>query len=417
MRNKRSLSFTSLILQGLIPMLILAFLLFIAFLGLAWFTDSLKLPGFLVHPSTNASATGLIINVIPEDASIKVNQQPYNPRSILVPGDYFIEVSAEGYRKTEENVSLHPNESMHLTIRLMPILSVQAIAEDASGLGWDQHGNLFFLDRFQGKVFELVNDSLSSGVDVPAEIYQVLYLPDGAQAIILAGQGVDNASKSYLVNLQTGELADLPVTGFVSMEQDGKTIWGINDNLENRATKPVWSLKLDGSPQPLSLDNPHLISSIFQILVDPTGKWLAAEGGKGIIIWEIASGRMVATFENGSTPVWIQNPRPGLAFLDSNHSLNFALAELNWNPFVLLVNVQYPIAALPGGSEIVFSRYNPFAGGTSFWAVDTVTMGVRLISEARIESGRAEQFTISLNGKKIAFVNDKKVLYLVSLEP
>ena len=398
-------------------LLLLAAGLSAAFLALAWIKDGVKLPGFLIHSSNYASATRLTITVIPDDATIKVNQQSYDSKSILVPGDYVVEVSANGYFPTEEDVSLHANEHMNLTIRLMPIISIQAIAEDAINPGWDQHGNLYFFNQYQGRIQEWANDSLSSGVDIMGQVYQILYLPNGTQAIILVGQGMDIASKLFMVNLQTGELADLPVAGFVSMEQDGKTIWGIYDNLDVGSTKPVWSLKLGGFSQPLSLDNPQLISNVFEILVDPSGQWLAGEGGKGIIIWEIASGMMVATFEDASSPAWIQSPLPGLAFLDSNHSLNFARADLNWNPTVLLDYVQGPIANMPGGSEIVFSRYNPFAGGTSFWAVDTVTLGVRLLSEAKIESGKVDQFSISLDGKKIAFINENNVLYLVVLEP
>jgi len=398
-------------------MLILAVLLLIAFLGLAWFKDSLKLPGFLIHQSNGTTASSLTINVIPEDATISINQRSYDPKNILVPGDYVIGVSADGYYATEENVHVHPNERSQLTIRLMPIISIQAIAEDASAPGWDQQGELLFLNRSQSKIQKWASDALSPGVDVVGEIYQVLYLPDGTNAIVLAGEGVDIASKLYTVNLQTGELADLPVTGFASLGQDGKTIWGIYGDSGNDPTRPAWSLQLGGSPKPYSLDNPQSVTNSSQLLVDTSGQWLAVEGGKGIAVWEIASGKMVATFENASTPVWIRNPQPGLAYLSSDDSLNFAQAALNWSSIVLLANIQNPIAGMPGGSEIVFCRYNPFAGGTSFWAVDTATMGVRLLSEAKIESGRAEQLAISLDRKKIAFVNENNVLYLVVLEP
>ena len=249
------------------------------------------------------------------------------------------------------------------------------------------------------------------------EIYQVLYQQDGMHAIILAGEGVDIADKLYIINLKTGELADLPVTGLASLGQDSNTIWGIYEDSSNDPTRPVWSLQLGGSPKPLSLDNPQSVTNSSQLLVDPSGQWLAAEGGKGIAVWEIVSGKMVATFENATSPVWIQNPHPGLAYLNSDHSLDFAQADLNWSSVVLLANIQNPIAGMPGGSEIVFSRYNPFSGGTSLWAVDITTMGVRLLSEAKIESGRAEQLAISLDRKKIAFVNENNVLYLVVLEP
>jgi hypothetical protein len=398
-------------------LLLLAVGLAAAFLTLAWFKDSLLLPGFLIHQPNGTTDSSLTIKVIPRDAIISINQRPYDPKSILVPGDYIIGVNADGYYPTEENVRVHRNESSQLIIRLMPIITMQAIAEDAAAPGWDQQGDLFFLNRSQGKIQKWASGKLSPGVDVVGEIYQILYLPDGTNAIVLAWEGVDIASKLYMINLQTGEKTDLPATGLASLGHDGKTIWGIYDDSGNDPSKPVWSLLPGGSLRQLSLDNPQLASYGEQLLVDPSGQWLVVEGTKGITVWEIASGKTMATFENASTPVWIQNPRPGLAYLNSDHSLNFAQAALNWSSIVLLTNIQNPITGMPGGSEIVFCRYNPFAGGTSLWAVDTATMGVRLLSEAKIESGRAEQIAISLDQKEIAFLNGKNELYLVVLEP
>jgi hypothetical protein len=389
----------------------------VVFFTLAWYTDSLSLPQFLTRRSYGASASRLIITAFPEGASITVNQRPYDPQSILEPGDYIVVVSADGYYTTEETVHVKPNESSHIAIRLVPIQSTQTIVGDATAPGWDRQGDLFFLNRSESKIQKWAGNALSEGVAVEGEIYQVLYLPDGTYAVILAGQGVDAPDKLYMVDLQTGELKDLPVRGHVCLGQDGKTIWGIYKGPGKDTTKPVWKLALGGSPIPMHFDNSEYATNGSRLLVDPSGQWLAIEGGKGIGVWEIASGKMVATFENASAPVWIQNPKPGLAYLDSDGSLYFARTDLHWRSVMLLANIQYPIAGMPGGSEIVFSRYNPFAGGTSFWAVDVETTSLRLLSEASIETGRTAQFAVSLDQKKIAFVNEKNVLYLVGLVP
>lgn len=415
MRN--TLSISSLFRQVVIRFLLLTIGLLILFLTLAWLNGALQLPDFITRPAQGELPTGLIINVFPENAAITLNDQPYNPKDILVPGDYIVRVTYDGFFPAEEHVRIHPNQKNQLIIRLMPITTPQFIANDSAIPGWDQQGDLFFLNLFEGKIFKWSENIMSPVTDVVGGIFQLLYLPTGTHVIALVAEGPESESKLQIINLQTKDITDLKGTGFVSLGPDGETVWGFNYDPDENIKKPVWSLDPGGSPKLLPLDNSQWATYGDQLLVDPSGKWLTIESSKGIAVWEIASGKMIATFENASTPVWVKHPEPGLVFLNADHSLNFAQADLNWSPVILLSNIQTPIAGIPGGSEIVFSRYNPFAGGSSFWAVDTATMGVRLLSEAKTESGKVEQFAISPDGKKIAFVNQKNVLYLVTLEP
>jgi hypothetical protein len=413
----KTISLRNTIVLSAVVLLVLAEGCATVFLGLAWSANAVSLPEFLTRRSIGASAPRLIVTVIPEGASITVNQRPYDPQGVLQPGDYVVAASAEGYYTAEETVHIKPDESTRITIRLVPIPSIQIIAGDATAPGWDRQGELFFLNRSQSRIQKWAGNAVSPGVAVEGEIYQILYLPDGTYAVILAGQGVDSADRLYAVNFKTGESTDLPVTGHACLGQDGKTIWGIYEDPGQDPAKPLWRLSIGGSPRPVHLENPQYATDSSRILIDPSGKWLAAEGGKGIAVWEISGGEMVATFENASAPVWIQTPNPGLAYLNSDGSLYFARADLKWGSTFLLANIQHPIAGMPGGSDIIFGRYNPFAGGTSFWAVDAETAGVRLLSEASVESGRAAQFAVSFDRKKIAFVNEQNVLYLVVLAP
>jgi hypothetical protein len=415
--HAKAVSLRTLFIRSTVLLLLLAAGFTVAFLALAGYQGSLNLPDFLMRQPGSASESSLAISVIPEGASITINQRPYNPLSLLDPGEYVIGVSADGYYPAEENVHVQPDGNSSITIRLIPIPSTLTISDDAAAPGWDRQNDLFFLNRSQGKIQQWSGNALSTGVDVQGQIYQVLYQPDGLQAVVFAGAGADAGDVLYRVNLQEGGVTDLPVTGSAAIGQDGNTIWGIYEDPGSDPDKPAWKLPPGGSPIPIPLDNPQEVTNGAHILIDPTGQWLATEGGRGIAVWDIASGRMVATFPDASAPVWIQNPKPGLGYLTSDANLSFARADLNWSSEMLLSNIQAPIAGMPGGSEIVFSRYNPFAGGASFWAVDTSTASLRLLSEASTESGRAAQLAISYDQKEIAFVNDRSVLFLVRLEP
>jgi hypothetical protein len=415
MRNK-IITIRSLIQPVLFIMLILVVGLLVAFLTLAWFEGVVKLPAFLIQPPSNAAPLRLVINVLPADARITIDEKPYDPDSVPVPGDYVIRVTREGYLPAEEIIHIHPNQINQIDIRLIPIVTVQPIAEDATAPGWDQQGNLVFLNSFEGKIYKWLNGSLSAIAEIPGDVYQLIYSPAGTNALALISLGEYNGNKLYKVNLQTGALMELPITGISGLGDDGETIWGININPAENADKPVWSLPVGGNPKYLKLENSDWAIGGEELLIAPSGQWLAIKSARGVAIWEITSGKLVASFENAFDPVWVQIPQIGLAFLGSDNSLMFAQANLNWTPVGVLTDIQSPIASMPGSSEIIFSRYNPFAGGSSFWAVDIATMSVRLLSEAKVESGRVNEITISSNGKKLAFVNQKNILYLVVLE-
>lgn len=419
MRNPHlsSLNVWRLLLWSLTSLLILSIALCAVFLVLGWFSGSLQIPLFLLPSQSGNLPTRLFIDVQPGDATITLNDRPYNREETPIPGDYTVRVTRDGFYSVEETFRVHLNQENHLRIHLMPIIKIQELTHYATAPGWDDQGNLYFLDGSEGKIYKWNNNTLSATVDTVEGTYQLIYLPTGTHAFALAVEGPEGESRLHMINLQTGDITDFQGAGFVSLGSDGRTVWGFNYDSADNIEKPVWSLELDGPPKLLSLDNSQWATYGDQLLVDPSGQWLAIESSKGIAIWEITSGKLVTTFENAFTPVWVQNPEPGLAFLNADHSLNFARAELNWSPIVLLSNVQTPVASMPGGSEIVFTRYNPFVGGASFWAVDTATMGVRLLSESKTESGKVEEFALSLDGKKIAFVNQKNVLFLVTLEP
>lgn len=409
----------SLCRQGIVHLFLLGIGLLAIFLASAWFRGSLKLPDFLFQPSRQGTPTNLRVTVFPEDASILLNDQPFDPNGALVPGDYVIRAAYDGFFPAEENFHVHPNQQNQLTIRLMPMIFVDKIAQHATALGWDNQSSLYFLDISEGIIYkwEENTDAPFAAVNTEKSVYQLVYVSAGNYAFGLTAEGPESKSKLHMINLQTGDITGLLDTGFVSLGSDGETIWGFNNDLDNYAGKPVWSLKPNGSPEFLSLDNSQWAIYGEQLFVDTSSQWLAVEGTKGVAIWEIASGKLLITFENASAPVWIQNPEPGLAFLNTDQSLNFAQANFNWSAIKLLENVQSPITGTPDGTEIIFTRYNPFVGGTSFWAVDTATMGVYLLSEAKTETGSVEQFVVSYDRKKIAFVNQKNELFLVTLEP
>ncbi len=412
-----TLSNWNLFQRVVIRLLFVAIGLVVVFLALAWFTGSLKLPKFLLRSSSQEIPTKLVINVIPVDSMIMLNDQPYDPKSIPLPGDYTVRVTHDGHLTAEEHVRIHPNQKNELIIWLMPIITVRSIADDAAIPGWDQQGNLFFLNLLEGKIYKWSDNTPTPVVYVVGEIYQLIYLPVGTHALALAVEGPESESKLQMIDLQTGDVTDLDGTGFVTLGPDGETLWGFNYDTTDNKEKPIWSLEPGGLPKVFSLENSQWATYGDQLLVDPSGQWLAIESSKGIAIWEIATGKLMAAFEDATDPVWVQNPQPGIAFISADHSLNFARVELDWESVRLLSNVQSPLVSMPSGSDIVFTRYNPFVGGSSFWAVDTATTGVRLLSEAEIESGRVEQFAISPDGKKIAFVNQKNILFLITLEP
>lgn len=398
--------------------LLLIFLLLVlsaSFLGVAWGSDALQLPRFLKLPAQGGTPTSLIINVFPEDATIMLNDRLYNPQNILVPGDYLITVSHDNFFSVEETIRVHPNQKTQRNIHLMPISSTQEVSRFATSIGWNDQNKLYYLDFSEGKIHNWTDDTSYDVVGVDVIVHELIFLPDGEQAVVVTSDGPESPGKFGVVNFQAGKITDLSLTGFVSLGQNG-ILWGINSPNDDRE-KPIWKLVFGGKPQFFPLEHQEWAIYVEQLLVDSTEHWLAIESPMGIGVWEIASGKLVTTFENASAPVWVQNPQLGLAYLSANQSLNFAQADLSWSSVTLLSNVQSPLVRMPSGSDIVFTRYNPFEGGTSFWAVDTTMMGVRLLSEAKTESGRVVQFSISPDGKKIAFVNQKNILFLITLEP
>lgn len=415
--STNSITHRKFLLRFLKSLLILFLILVGVFWVTAWFLGETTALEILLRVQSKSSPTQLIIDVKPNDAIITLNDQLYDSKIFLIPGEHRVKVEREGFYPVEEIFQISANQTKHLNIQLMPIAVIQDISKYAATPGWDEQGKLYFMNDSERKIYNWVDGSLNAGVDTIDGAYHLTYMPTGTHAFALVVAGPETRSRLYKINLQTGDITGLLDTGFVSLGSDGETIWGFNYDLDNYPGKPVWRLKPNGSPEFLSLDNFQWAIYGEQLFVDSSNQWLAVESTKGIAVWEIASGKLLIAFENASAPVWIQSPEPGLAFLNTDQSLNFAQANFNWSAIKLLENVQSPITGTPDGTEIIFTRYNPFVGGTSFWTVDTATKGVRLLSEAKTETGSVEQFMVSYDRKKIAFVNQKNELFLVTLEP
>jgi hypothetical protein len=390
-----------------------------AFLIIGWLTNSLTLPAFLFPPSSDNKQFSLSIAVLPKDAVILLNDKPYDPQRIPLAGDYTIKVSHEGYLPVTEEIRVHPNQRNQIKIRLMPISSTVLIARDVNFPGWDQHGALYFLVIPENTIYKWSDNKSSPLLGLEKQTYQLLYMSSGKYVVALIGEGPEGGSFLQMLNLETRGVTDLEGTGFVSPgnDTDSETVWGFNYDTSSNTEKPIWSLPLNGNLELISLENPQWAKLGEQLVIDPANQWLAIESSKGIAVWEIATGKLMATFEHASTPVWMKAPWTGLAYIDMDQSLKFASSDQGWKSTVLQPNIQGPIAALPDSSEVIFTRFNPFEGGTSFWAVDTETKGVRLLAQARTESGKVTQISLSPNGKRIAFLNNKNMLFLVTMAP
>ena len=405
-----------LIRRTLISLLATSLVLLVAFLLTAWGNGVWHPSNFFRQPAQVDAPTSLVINVFPEDSVITLNDKPYNPRDILVPGDYLLKVSHSNYQSIEEKIRIHPNVQNQLLVRLIPLVSIQEISNYAVFPGWDNQNDLYYFNFSDGKIYNGINNTtLDTQISNLGAIHQFIFLMNGTQAVAVISDGPESSSKLYLANFQSGEISELPVTGLISDKQDNE-IWGI-DNLREDSENILWKLTPGEEPLFYPLETQDWAIDVKRLLVSSSEEWLAIESPRGIAVWELASGERLATFENASAPVWVNDPQPGLAYINRDRSLNFARADHNWNSIVLQENIQTPIAVMPGSSEIVFARFNPFQGGTSFWAVDTATTGVRLLAAARTESGRAEQILVSPDGKRIAFVNHKNILFIVTLEP
>lgn len=417
MRLKKSFELCASLKSAVILLLILSLIISIIFISLAWLSGSLQFPVILLQSKSSSVPTKLKIDVQPSNAIIMLDGKVYSRNDAPIPGEYIVRVEKDGFYPVEEIFQVHANVENQLNIQLMPIVTIQEISHHATTPGWDNQGILYYLNGSEGKIYKWVDNGSFSIMNTVEGTYYLTYMPDGSHVFALAVAGPFSQSRLHVMDLQTGRTSDLQQAESISIAPDGITVWALSYATIENVDELIWNLKVGGSPKFLSLESSQWASYGEQLLLDFTGQLIAVESSKGIAVWEIESGNLLAVFEDTNSPSWVQHPDTAIVFFSADKVLNFAKAENNWEPVMLLENVQAPIVAMPGSSDIVFTRYNPFEGGTSFWAVDTETKSVRLLAEAKTESGRVDEFAISPDGKKIAFVNQDNVLYLITLEP
>lgn len=399
-------------------MSILGLGLFFVFIILSWFTNTLNPPYFLIQPFLRTTRVGLHINVQPTDAAILINDKEFDPNIIPLPGDYTIKVTRTGYLPAEEYLRILPNRGYLLSIDLVPIQSVEEISEDVNYFGWGGNGDLVYYNDYKGSIYKWSAGLSSELVNIPTEVYQILPIQDGENIVILAAVGVDAGAMLYLLNLNTNQQTPIPHVSYVGLGSDGKTIWG-NNSLEGQyMDKPVWSMLPGEQLKFYTLEDPELSFYADDFKVDSSNTYLAIDGANKVGVWNISTGALEARFENASDPVWILYPHAGLVYKDNaTQTLKFSRADLSWSVFELLNNYQGPVTGMIGGEEIIFCRYNPFTGGTSFWVVDPGTASVRLLAESSLETGHAEKLSLSQDGKDLAFTNQDHELFIVHLKP
>lgn len=404
-------------LRAVISLAIVFIILLSVFVVAAWLTNSLQLPAFLLPSTSQNVPLQVSFTIDPQDSLILLDDKPYDPSRTPLPGDYTVKVTHDGYLPVEEEIRIHPSEENQFVFHLIPIATTILIARDAKYPGWDQMGDLFYLSVPENQILQLSGATTSPVVTLEGEIFQLVYLPSGGRIVALIGQGPEAGSFLKLIDAESAAQSDLAGQGFVSLGVDGETLWGINFDTQSNAEQPIWKLPLNGSQQLVALENAQWAMFGTSVVMDPSGQWIAIESSRGTAIWDVESGAYLVGFDGAFTPIWISGPQSGLVFVSSDGALKLAQPDQDWSAITLIDNIQKPVVAKPGGPEVIFTRYNPFEGGTSFWAVDTQTGGIRLLAEARTESGRVQQISVSVDGKRLAFINQHDDLFLVTLEP
>jgi len=151
MRNSNSITTWKFSLRALTSLFILFLALFGVFLALAWLLGNTNISEFLTRFQTKGAPTQLIINVNPYDATITLNDQLYNSKDLLIPGEYTVKVEREGFYPMEEIFQIYANQENHLSIQLMPIVATQEIANYATAPGWDEQGKMYFMNGIVDK--------------------------------------------------------------------------------------------------------------------------------------------------------------------------------------------------------------------------------------------------------------------------
>ncbi|MFZ5807827.1 MAG: PEGA domain-containing protein [Chloroflexota bacterium] len=357
------------------------------------------------------------IDVDPKDAIITLNEKNYDPNESLSPGEYIIKVSKSGYFPYEEKIRIYSNEENHISIKLVPIVNIQTIRENASYPFWDSKGDLYFYDSYNNYISKWEKNEISTISYLSGDVYQIEYISSIMTAIALVSVNPFEQNQLYAIDLKTGQNSLLPVQSwFFTKNQINTKLWGFNNDLIEALEKPIWSLSLGEKPKYYRIENADRAVFGDVILVDPSEKWLTIEKGESLCIWEISTYKRIMCIEKATYPIWIHKSPDELLYTNKDGSL-YLVNPTNWNSAPMNIHLSPPFVLTEDNSQIIFWRYNPYEGGSSIWSLDLETGQLELLYEAQFGLGKIEELAISYDKKRIAFVSQDNILYAVILKP
>jgi hypothetical protein len=103
-----------------------------------------------------------------------------------------------------------------------------------------------------------------------------------------------------------------------------------------------------------------------------------------------------------------------VVYIDAELNLNLMDAE-GESSRVISQNAAYPYIWRPDGGAIIFARYNPDEGRSSFWQVDVDTKNKTLLVDSSIVWGKVAEFQMAEDQRYIAYLSDTDHLYLITL--
>lgn len=303
-----------------------------------------------------------------------------------------------------------------------------------SNLWWNDKNELYFYEYPEIKKFKV--GKVEKVLNLEDNILSINYHSNKTtkidSLILYVGLCIDGfgpeCSKFSVINLTSGEenvLSGYPDAIDVSENGNIMGVWGdytssISDGgftrgfREYSASEGIFSYP--------HVDSFNLLADKHHFRVSKDGSCFATEFSekenkvKGIGIWcrkDTGSFELVEKIEAGKPDemFFIESQTKGLVYLDKENNLNVVWnkSSNNWiNEKVLADlkgnNLQVNIDLIPHTNKVVYTVFEPNRGGTSYWSVNLETKENTRLVDSEIEGGQVEDFKVSPDGKKIAFI-------------
>lgn len=382
----------------------------------------IDLPDWISPPRT-----ALVLEIRPEGAEVLLDGQKagVTPLTLTVaPGAHDVLVQAGGYLPWTVRLQSEAGQTLrfHHTLVFRPQLT--RIAVTAMMPAWDTAGNLHYIDSSNGfRWMRLDNTGVTTELGaLPGEPWRVWLSPDGTHMLVSL---ISGDSPSGMLLTAGGGSVDLSVTvPAVEWASDSQSfrLLGTPVTPEEAANPDaplsgllgLWQGTPDGrlTELPFTAGNSTAFASALGTSLD--GQYLAAGSAGAVEFWQnLPTG---ASYVTAITPAyWVGWLGRCAQYLTESGALHCYIPELNQDED-LGIQALPPLRLTPDG-RLVYVTYNHEEGGSTFWRVD-VTNGARnMLNEAALIPPEVSDFAVSLDGKRIALVDDYGRLWRLDLAP